>query len=64
MKAYLLYSCAEKGTEPPYDQLEQLEIELLKAHTNSLTKRFITDYTVKQYYINTNIKIVQELARI
>ena len=48
MKAYLLCSCAENGTEPPYDQLEQLETELLKAHTNSLTKRFITDYAVKQ----------------
>ena len=30
MKAYLLCSCAESGTEPQYDQLEQLETELLK----------------------------------
>ena len=43
MKAYLLCFSAESGTEPPYDQLEQLETELLKAHNNSLTKRFITD---------------------
>ena len=31
MKAYLLCSCTENGTEPPYDQLEQLQNELLKA---------------------------------
>ena len=48
MKAYLLCFCAENGTEPPYDQLEQFETELLKAHNNSLTERFITDYAVKQ----------------
>ena len=35
MKAYLLCSCTESGIEPSYDQLEQLETELLKAHNNS-----------------------------
>ena len=48
MKAYLLCSCTESGTEPPYDQLEQLETELLKAHNNSLIQTFITDYAVRQ----------------
>ena len=48
MKAYLLCSCAENGTELSYDQLEKPEIELIKAHNNSLTKRFITNYAVKQ----------------
>ena len=37
MKANLLCSCSESGTEPLYDQLEQLETELLKAHYNLLT---------------------------
>ena len=48
IKVYLLCFCAENDTEPLYDQLEQLETELLKAHNNSSTKRFITDYAVKQ----------------
>ena len=48
MKAYLLCSCTESGTEPPYDQLEQLETELLKTHNNSLTQTSITDYAVRQ----------------
>ena len=34
--AYLLCSCAENGTEPQYDQLEELETEFQKAHNNSL----------------------------
>ena len=48
MKAYLLCFCAESGTEPLYDQLEQLDTDLLKAHNNSLTQTSITDYAVKQ----------------
>ena len=57
------YALVQSGTEPPYDQLEQLGTELLKAHTNLFTKTFITDYAVNQY-INTNIKLVQELTLI
>ena len=34
--------CAENGTEPLYDQLEQLETELLNAHDNSLPQISMT----------------------
>ena len=48
MKAYLLCSCTGSGTEPPYDQLEQLETEFLRAYNNSLAQISITDYAVRQ----------------
>ena len=48
MKVYFLCSCAENGIELLYDQLEQLETELLRAHKNSLTQTSKTDFAVRQ----------------